>query len=71
MFLYFQVMVFKQLLDTRLQMFLMFNPDSANVLSTPCEVRYLFRFSTLERSLDPRARGSFYDTLSVMVIDLL
>ncbi|GMT20801.1 hypothetical protein PFISCL1PPCAC_12098 [Pristionchus fissidentatus] len=33
-----EVMVFKQLLDTRLQMFLVFNPDMGNVLGSPCEI---------------------------------
>ncbi|CTQ86624.1 RING-type E3 ubiquitin transferase [Caenorhabditis elegans] len=36
-----EVMVFKQLLDTRLQLFLGFNPDTSGVLMTPCEIEYL------------------------------
>ncbi|CAI2347519.1 unnamed protein product [Caenorhabditis sp. 36 PRJEB53466] len=35
-----EVMVFKQLLDTRLQLFLGFNPDMTGVLNTNCEVEY-------------------------------
>lgn len=33
-----EVMVFKQLLDTRLSLFLSFNPDVSNVLSSPCDI---------------------------------
>ncbi|PIC39922.1 hypothetical protein B9Z55_011456 [Caenorhabditis nigoni] len=36
-----EVMVFKQLLDTRLQLFLGFNPDTSGVLNTSCEIEYL------------------------------
>uniref|UniRef100_A0A1I7ULP4 B box-type domain-containing protein n=1 Tax=Caenorhabditis tropicalis TaxID=1561998 RepID=A0A1I7ULP4_9PELO len=35
-----EVMVFKQLLDTRLQLFLGFNPDTSGVLNTSCEIEY-------------------------------
>ncbi|EGT56713.1 CBN-NCL-1 protein [Caenorhabditis brenneri] len=35
-----EVMVFKQLLDTRLQLFLGFNPDTSGVLNTACEIEY-------------------------------
>ncbi|KJH42870.1 b-box zinc finger [Dictyocaulus viviparus] len=33
-----EVMVFKQLLDTRLQLFLAFNPDASNALGSSCEL---------------------------------
>lgn len=36
-----EIMVFKQLLDTRLQLFLGFNPDTTGVLQTSCEIEYL------------------------------
>lgn len=35
-----EVMVFKQLLHTRLQVFLSFNPDSNNILQTSCELDF-------------------------------
>ncbi|VDM39382.1 unnamed protein product [Toxocara canis] len=35
-----EVMVFKQLLHTRLQVFLAFNPDSNNILQTSCELDF-------------------------------
>lgn len=35
-----EVMAFKQLLHTRLQHFLAFNPDANNILQTPCEIDY-------------------------------
>ncbi|VDK73125.1 unnamed protein product [Gongylonema pulchrum] len=35
-----EVMVFKQLLHTRLQVFLSFNPDTSNILQTTCELDF-------------------------------
>ncbi|PAV91871.1 hypothetical protein WR25_15623 isoform B [Diploscapter pachys] len=35
-----EVLVFKQLLDTRLQIFLTFNPDVSNALTSSCEVEF-------------------------------
>lgn len=35
-----EVMVFKQLLHTRLQVFLSFNPDPNNILHSSCEVEF-------------------------------
>lgn len=35
-----EVMVFKQLLHTRLQVYFSFNPDSNNILQTTCELDF-------------------------------
>uniref|UniRef100_A0A1I7XGD0 B-box type zinc finger protein ncl-1 n=1 Tax=Heterorhabditis bacteriophora TaxID=37862 RepID=A0A1I7XGD0_HETBA len=44
-----EVMVFKQLLDTRLQLFLAFNPDASNALGSSCELEMPQLNQTLAR----------------------